>query len=67
MIFASGGFGANFAQNSLLATYCPDLLHIPTMNGAHCTGDTIKMSETIGEKKKKPSTSSGFRLIPQVW
>merc|ERR1719265_2758094 len=28
----------------------PDLLHLPTTNGEHCTGDGIKMSEAIGAK-----------------
>ena len=50
VIFTSGGFGADFAQNSLLATYRPDMLHLPTTNGEHCTGDAIKMGETIGAK-----------------
>ena len=50
VIFASGGFGADFTQNSLLATYRPDLLHLPTTNGVHCTGDGIKMGEAIGAK-----------------
>merc|ERR1719229_1190154 len=50
MIFASGGFGADFGPTSLLATYRPDLLHLPTTNGEHCTGDGIKMGEAIGAK-----------------
>merc|ERR1712039_940617 len=50
MIFASGGFGADFSSNSLLAQYRPDLLHLPTTNGEHCTGDAIKMGEAIGAK-----------------
>jgi len=50
VIFASGGFGADFTQNSLLAQYRPDLLHLPTTNGEHCTGDAIKMGETVGAK-----------------
>ena len=46
LIFRSaGGFGADFTQNSLLAKYRPDLLHLPTTNGEHCTGDGIKMGE----------------------
>merc|ERR1712079_792530 len=45
---ASGGVGADFTQNSLLATYRPDLMHLPTTNGEHCTGDGIKMGEAIG-------------------
>merc|ERR1712113_688375 len=49
-IFASGGFGADFTQNSLLAMYRPDLLHLPTTNGEHCTGDAIKMGESIGAR-----------------
>merc|ERR1739848_236446 len=48
VIFCSGGFGADFGANSLLAKYRPDLLHLPTTNGEHCTGDAIKMGEKIG-------------------
>merc|ERR1719206_735896 len=50
VILASGGFGADFTQNSLLAMYRPDLMHLPTTNGEHCTGDGIKMGEAIGAK-----------------
>jgi flavocytochrome c len=50
VIFASGGFGADFAQDSLLAQYRPDLLHLPTTNGEHCTGDAIKMGNAVGAK-----------------
>jgi len=50
VIFASGGFGADFTQQSLLAKYRPDLLHLPTTNGEHCTGDGIKMGEAVGAK-----------------
>merc|ERR1712151_1210802 len=45
VILASGGFGADFTQDSLLAQYRPDLMHLPTTNGEHCTGDGIKMGE----------------------
>merc|ERR1719359_182787 len=48
VIFASGGFGADFGQDSLLAKYRPDLLHLPTTNGEHCTGDGIKMGIEVG-------------------
>merc|ERR1712061_906437 len=34
VILASGGFGADFTSNSLLAQYRPDLLHLPTTNGS---------------------------------
>jgi flavocytochrome c len=50
VIFASGGFGADFTQDSLLAQYRPDLLHLPTTNGEHCTGDAIKMGEFVGAR-----------------
>merc|ERR1712176_1736048 len=50
VILCSGGFGADFSQDSLLAKYRPDLMHLPTTNGAHCTGDGIKMGEAIGGK-----------------
>merc|ERR1712113_354748 len=46
----SGGFGADFTQDSLLGKYRPDLMHLPTTNGEHCTGDGIKMGESIGAK-----------------
>ena len=50
VILASGGFGADFTSNSLLAKYRPDLMHLPTTNGEHCTGDGIKMGESVGAK-----------------
>merc|ERR1719345_466805 len=50
VILASGGFGADFTSDSLLALYRPDLMHLPTTNGEHCTGDGIKMGEKIGAK-----------------
>ena len=50
MILCSGGFGADFGSDSLLAKYRPDLLHLPTTNGEHCTGDGIKMGERINAK-----------------
>merc|ERR1712166_1276399 len=50
VILCSGGFGADFTSDSLLALYRPDLMHLPTTNGEHCTGDGIKMGEKIGAK-----------------
>merc|ERR1719506_3101206 len=50
VILASGGFGADFTNDSLLAQYRHALLHLPTTNGEHCTGDGIKMGEKIGAK-----------------
>eukprot|EP00408_Alexandrium_pacificum_P031002 CAMPEP_0171290390 /NCGR_PEP_ID=MMETSP0790-20130122/71124_1 /TAXON_ID=2925 /ORGANISM="Alexandrium catenella, Strain OF101" /LENGTH=120 /DNA_ID=CAMNT_0011760105 /DNA_START=17 /DNA_END=375 /DNA_ORIENTATION=+ len=50
VILASGGFGADFTQQSLLAQYRPDLMHLPTTNGEgdHCTGDGLKMTMAVG-------------------
>merc|ERR1719393_98277 len=50
VIIGTGGFGADFTANSLLAKYRPDLMHLPTTNGEHCTGDGIKMCQAIGAK-----------------
>merc|ERR1719441_58366 len=48
VVFCSGGYGADFGADSLLAKYRPDLLHLPTTNGEHCTGDGIKMGAEVG-------------------
>ena len=48
VILASGGFGADFGNDSLLSKHRPDLLHLPTSNGEHCTGDGIKMGVGVG-------------------
>jgi len=48
VIIATGGFGADFTPDSLLNKHRPDLSHLPTTNGDHCTGDGLKMSMGIG-------------------
>merc|ERR1719253_882897 len=48
VIVCTGGFGADFSSTSLLAKHRPDLMHLPTTNGDHTTGDGIKMGEAIG-------------------
>jgi flavocytochrome c len=48
VIVCTGGFGADFTASGLLAKHRPDLLHLPTTNGEHCTGDGIKMGVEIG-------------------
>merc|ERR1711904_10989 len=48
VIIATGGFGADFTADSLLAKYRPDLAHLPTTNGDHCTGDGLKMHMSVG-------------------
>jgi len=48
VIVCTGGFAADFAPDSLLNVHRPDLAHLPTTNGEHCTGDGIKMSVAAG-------------------
>merc|ERR1712241_904837 len=50
VVIATGGFGADFGSDSLLMKHRPDLAHLPTTNGEHCTGDGLKMTEAIGAK-----------------
>ena len=64
VIFASGGFGADFARNSLVATCRPGLLHLSTTDGEHSTGDAIKMDEAIGAETVD---LEGSRCIRLVW
>merc|ERR1712134_196030 len=48
VIICTGGFGADFGSDSLLVKHRPDLAHLPTTNGDHCTGDGLKMSMAVG-------------------
>lgn len=50
MVIASGGYGADFSKDGLMAKHRPDLIerNLATTNGQHCTGDGIVMAEAIG-------------------
>merc|ERR1712151_1211085 len=48
VIITTGGFGADFTEDSLLVKHRPDLAELPTTNGEHCTGDGLKMSMAVG-------------------
>ena len=48
VIIATGGFGADYQPDSLLAKHRPELRALPTTNGDHCTGDGIKMAVGVG-------------------
>lgn len=48
VILATGGYAADFSSDGLLAKYRPELLHLPTTNGDHCTGDGQKMALAVG-------------------
>jgi succinate dehydrogenase/fumarate reductase flavoprotein subunit len=63
VIICTGGFGADFTAGSLLAKHRPDLMHLPTTNGEHCTGDGIKMEWKWAQRR---STWSGCRCTRRV-
>jgi len=49
VIVATGGYGAGVLfDNSLVKKIRPELGHLPTTNGNHCTGDGIEFSTAIG-------------------
>ena len=48
VILATGGYAADFGDNSLLAKYRPDLVHLPTTNGPWSTGDGHKLVLKVG-------------------
>jgi len=48
VVIATGGYAADFSDNSLLKKYRPDIYDLSTTNGDHCTGDGIKMAAAIG-------------------
>jgi len=50
VVLCTGGFGADFSRNSLLARWRPDLLHLPTTSNEHCTGDGIRLAAEIGAR-----------------
>jgi len=66
VILTSGGFGADFGNDSLLAKYRPDLLHLPTTNGEHCTGDAIKMGNAIKARPCLVCTWQGRLLVASM-
>jgi len=48
-VIATGGYGAGgLFEGSLLYKVRPDLCHLPTTNGEHCTGDGITFAQDIG-------------------
>ncbi|TDL22789.1 fumarate reductase [Rickenella mellea] len=48
VILATGGYAADFTEDSLLKKYRPELWDLPTTNGDHCTGDGLKLAVAIG-------------------
>jgi flavocytochrome c len=50
VVIATGGYGADFTETSLLAKHRPDLVEakLSTTNGSYTTGDGIKMAAAVG-------------------
>lgn len=48
VILATGGYAADFTEDSLLKKYRPELWDLPTTNGEHCTGDGQKLAMAAG-------------------
>ncbi|KAI1657641.1 Flavocytochrome c [Daldinia decipiens] len=48
VVLATGGYAADFGENSLLQKHRPDTIGLATTNGTHATGDGQKMVMAIG-------------------
>lgn len=52
VVIATGGYGADFSDDSILIKARPDLKGMPTTNGPHSTGDGIKLALAAGGATK---------------
>lgn len=50
VVLATGGYAADFTDNSLLKKHRPDVFDLATTNGTHATGDGQKMLMEIGAR-----------------
>lgn len=48
VVLATGGYAADFTEDSLLKKYRPEYWNLPTTNGEHCTGDGHKLAIAVG-------------------
>jgi succinate dehydrogenase/fumarate reductase flavoprotein subunit len=48
VVLATGGYAADFTEDSLLKAHRPEYWNLPTTNGEHCTGDGQKLAMSIG-------------------
>ncbi|KAK2740746.1 hypothetical protein FQN57_005978 [Myotisia sp. PD_48] len=48
VVLATGGYAADFTENSLLKKWRPDTFNLSSTNGVHATGDGQKMLMAIG-------------------
>jgi len=49
VVLATGGYAADFAPDGLIQKYRPDIMHLPTTNGEHSTGDVSRWSKLSEE------------------
>ncbi|KAF7973442.1 hypothetical protein HWV62_15138 [Athelia sp. TMB] len=48
VVLATGGYAADFTEDSLLKKHRPEYYNLPTTNGDHCTGDGHKLAMLAG-------------------
>jgi flavocytochrome c len=48
VVLATGGYAADFTEDSLLKKHRPEYYDLPTTNGDHCTGDGQKIAMAVG-------------------
>jgi succinate dehydrogenase/fumarate reductase flavoprotein subunit len=48
VVLATGGYAADFTDDSLLKKHRPEYYNLPTTNGDHCTGDGHKLAMLAG-------------------
>ncbi|TEB37469.1 fumarate reductase [Coprinellus micaceus] len=48
VVLATGGYAADFTEDSLLKKHRPEYWNLPTTNGEHCTGDGHKLAMAAG-------------------
>ncbi|KAJ3550933.1 hypothetical protein NMY22_g128 [Coprinellus aureogranulatus] len=48
VVLATGGYAADFTEDSLLKKHRPEFWNLPTTNGEHCTGDGHKLAMAAG-------------------
>lgn len=48
VVLATGGYAADFTNDSLLKKHRPELWDLPSTNGEYSTGDGIKMAQAVG-------------------
>ena len=64
VVIATGGYAADFTEDSLLKKYRPEFVGLPTTNGDHCTGDGQKLAMSVGANginlEKVQAHSSGL-------